>query len=445
MPLTLKTFSDFFKSVVGRFNKELPEIDPTIRESLGLASSGSAAAAGVGLQEGLRDGVEQMFWQTADGEFLERIGEYDNTVRFDAQQADGFCAVGGVLSTIVPSGTQLTANGNTYLITQDAGVQSYVDNVSLAFSGGIVTAVTDSEHSLSSSLEVTISGAGQSEYNGTYTITVLDENTFTYEITGSPVTNDTGTYTAEYALLNIESQETGQDKNLIAGSQLSIDVTDIDTIAYVGISGIVGGLDEEDIEDYRIRIGENHNITPGIATEPSLLSSAKSVPGNTRVFIIRPIEGDTGGTPGQPGYKPEINETVIYILRDNDESIIPSQAILDETKQQIINDGLWPNFIPDSRLYVLAPTLTLQDFSFASISPDTTTMRNSITNQLVGFYEDNADVGGTIFINDIYAFLSTVQDESTGQLLQSYSLTSPSTDTTAGSGEIFGRGDVTFG
>ena len=47
---------------------------------------------------------------------------------------------------------------------------------------------------------VAISGAGQPEYNGTFTITVLDANTFTYTVAGTPATPATGaTITATLA------------------------------------------------------------------------------------------------------------------------------------------------------------------------------------------------------------------------------------------------------
>lgn len=446
MPLTLKTFQDLFRSINSKFNKEIPSIDPTIKESMPRASSGSTAAAGIGLQEGLKDAQAQMFWQDANGEFLEKIGEYDGTIKFDAQPANGFCAVEGVLSTIIPADTQLTANGNTYLVLQDSGIQNYLGSVFLSYSAGIVTAVTSAIHSLSSNLTVTITNAIQTDYNGSFVITVLDENTFTYELPGVSLSSDNGDYTAVYALLNIESQETGQDKNLDAGAQLTIDVTDVDDIAYVGVDRISGGLEEEIEDDYRDRVGENHNITPSIGAPPSILASVKSIPGNTRVFIIRPVLNDSGGTPGQAGYKPEINEVVIYVLRDNDENIIPSQAILTETKNKIISDGQWPSWLPDDNLYVMAPNTIDRDFVFASITPNTSTMQNAIRSQLVSFFEDNATINGTTELKTIDAFLgNSIQDPDTGDFLTSYNLTSPSADLVDDTGEISVMGVASFG
>lgn len=445
MPIVSKKFADFFNLIIGKFLKEVPEIDATIKSSLARASSGASAVAGTGLQEGIQDAVNQSFWQTADDDFLELIGEYDKTIRFGAQTATGTAAVEGVLNTTVLQTTQLNSQGNTYTVLQDAIVQDFTDSVSLSFSGGIVTAVTSASHSLATGLNVTIANATQTEYNGTFVITVLDNETFTYEITAGVLTSDNGDYTSTYALLNLESEEAGTEVNLDSGATMSISVVDIDDTAYVTNDGITGGLEEESIEEYRERVGESHTLTPGIATIPTEIFSAKKIEGNTRVFVFRG-QSTSSGTPGTSGYVPSLGETVIYILRDNDASIIPTQAKLDETKQQILDDNIWTTLVPEENLYLLAPTLVEQDFTFSSITPNTATMQNAIRDQLVDFFRDNSEVGlptFTIELDEINTFLRQVQD-STGAILQDFTLDSPSSDLTANSGEYIDRGDVNF-
>lgn len=444
MALNLKTFTDFVRLIVGKFSAELQEIDPTIQASLARGVTVASAAEGAALQEGIKDAVDQAFIQTSDGEFLEAHAAEDGVERFDPQPATGFCSVEGVLATAVPVDTELTANGNTYRTLQASSVQQYTDGVTLDFSGGIVTAVTDAEHSLATGLEVVISGATQTEYNGTFLITVIDEVTFTYELTAGVLTTDSGQYDAEYALLNIESVETGSAQNVDSGGQLAINVVDIDTTAFAGDEGIAGGLDEEDEDAFKDRALEKRATTPGVAAPPAIRASAKEIAGNTRVFVVRPEQGVGGGTPGQAGYKPQLGETVIYVLRDDDVSIIPSQSILDETKQKIIADGNWPTFLPDENLYVIAPILAAVDFTFSLITPNTTTMQNSINEQLVSFFEDNAEIEGTIPEETYLSFLRQVQDDSTGEFLTDFTLTTPTGDIVAGSGEINTRGTVTF-
>jgi hypothetical protein len=448
MSLTLKSFKDLFSLVVGKFNKELPEIDPTIEASLGRAVSGASAIAGVGVQEGINDAVDQMFWQTADDEYLEIIGEYDKTTRYEAQKSSGFAAVEGTLGTLIAQDTPLTARGKNFIVTQDSYVITYLGNVDLSESAGIVTAETDSEHSLSTGIEVVISGAVQPEYNGTFIITVLDSETFTYEVDSSPATTDTGVYTSTYALLDLESVETGSDVNIEAGGTLKINVVDIDDTVYVGVDSIDGGIDEEEIDDYRERTGESHSLTVGISTESMIKYSAKKVAGNTRVYVLRPAVDDdgfvvTGGTRGTAGYLPNLGETVVYVLRDNDASIIPSAAKLAETKAQIIADGNWPTQTSEANLFVLAPNDEAVDFTFTSITPNTITMQNAISEQLTIFFIDNADVSQDIKLNTIESFLDQIQD-STGAFLTDYTMTAPAADQVADSGDIFVRGTVTF-
>lgn len=442
MPLSVKTFTDFFNSIIGNFNANVPEIDPTIEASFARASTGANAIAAVGLQDGIQDAVNQSFWQTADDDFLEMIGEYDNTIRLPAQNASGFAAVEGVLTTLVPQNTILTAQGNSYQTLQDANVSNYNGTITLTYNAGIVTVITDVIHTLSNNITVTIAGATQPDYNGSFIITVIDENTFTYNLSAGVLTNDTGTYSANYALLNIISVLTGQTQNLNAGAQLKINVVDINSKAYVNVNGISGGTDIEDIDDYRIRVGEAHTLTPGIATEPMLVYSAKKIAGNTRIFVIRATKTPSG-TPGVAGYMPGLGETVIYVLRDDDVSIIPTPLVLANTKQQIIDDGLWATTTTTSSLYVLAPILMTQNFEFTDVVPNTSTMQLAIEQQLLVYFRENAEVGGTNTIQDIEYFLRNVQDV-TGALLLSYTINIPAVDIVANSGEIYTLGTVSF-
>lgn len=438
-----KTFTELFRLIQGKFTKEIPGIDPTIKGSISRSVSLSSAAAGISLQEGIQDAQDQSFWQTSDDDFLELHGNYDKTFRYGPQVASGFASAPGVLGTMVSQDFIITYAGNSYIVLNDSAVQNYSQSISLSYSAGIVTAVTTADHTLASGLEVVISGATQPDYNGTFEITVLDSNTFTYELTAGALTTDNGTYSTNYALLDLESQGTGLIQNAESGAIMSFSLTDMDGVALVNSDGISGGLEQESIEDYRVRVGENHSLTPGIATPPSLVSSAKSIPGNTRVFVVRP-NGTIGGTPGSAGYKPQLGETVLYILRDNDPSIIPSSAVLTTTKDQIISDGLWPSNVPDEHLYVLAPILKTQDFAFTSITPNTVTMQNAINDQLIAFFEDNAEIEGTITLEQVNVFLRQVQDPSTGALLTAFTYTNPSGNIIAGSGEIYTVGDVTF-
>lgn len=63
---------------------------------------------------------------------------------------------------------------------------------SLGRVGSLATAITSGTNSLVSGDEVTIDGADQAEYNGDFTVTVLNNTTFTYGVGGSPLVVATG-------------------------------------------------------------------------------------------------------------------------------------------------------------------------------------------------------------------------------------------------------------
>lgn len=67
---------------------------------------------------------------------------------------------------------------------------------SLTRSGAIATATVSGGHGFTTGTFVTIAGAVQVDYNGTYSVTVTSSTTFTYTVANSPVTPATGTITA---------------------------------------------------------------------------------------------------------------------------------------------------------------------------------------------------------------------------------------------------------
>lgn len=70
--------------------------------------------------------------------------------------------------------------------------------VTLTREGAVARGETEEPHRWGSGYSIVIAGAGQSEYNGTHTITVTGETTFTFAVTGTPTTPATGTITAAY-------------------------------------------------------------------------------------------------------------------------------------------------------------------------------------------------------------------------------------------------------
>jgi len=87
--------------------------------------------------------------------------------------------------------------GTTATQITDVDYPSYhTYSVTITRSGATATVTTSVNHTLSTGMSVTIAGATQTDYNGTYTITVTGATTFTYTVANSPATPATGTITA---------------------------------------------------------------------------------------------------------------------------------------------------------------------------------------------------------------------------------------------------------
>lgn len=67
-------------------------------------------------------------------------------------------------------------------------------------SGSIATATVSDTSTMVDSSTVTIAGAGQTEYNGDFEITITSGTTFDYTVTGTPVTPATGTITVNFGI-----------------------------------------------------------------------------------------------------------------------------------------------------------------------------------------------------------------------------------------------------
>jgi len=100
----------------------------------------------------------------------------------------------GTTITVVDAVTLAVVTSARVLVTAGsaAGSMPYQKTTSITLSGSTATA-TCTAHGLVSGTKALIKGADQNEYNGVQTITVVDANTFTYTVSGTPATPATGT------------------------------------------------------------------------------------------------------------------------------------------------------------------------------------------------------------------------------------------------------------
>lgn len=91
---------------------------------------------------------------------------------------------------------QVTYNGGFITRAQiDTGGTYVVSSVAISRVGTTAT-VVDTAHGLVTEDRVLIAGATETEYNGTFAITVVDEDTYTYTVPGTPATPATGSPTS---------------------------------------------------------------------------------------------------------------------------------------------------------------------------------------------------------------------------------------------------------
>lgn len=94
------------------------------------------------------------------------------------------------------------------------------ESVSITRSGSTAT-VTHTAHNIPDGSKVLIKGANQTEYNGVFTITVINSNSYSYTITGAPATPATGTILATGVVIQGTTNESGviQDVRSWSASQ----------------------------------------------------------------------------------------------------------------------------------------------------------------------------------------------------------------------------------
>lgn len=105
-------------------------------------------------------------------------------------------------SVTIAGAAQAEYNGTFVINVTDSTHFTYqlpvspVSVTSITRATSTATVTTSAAHNLTTGNVVLISGATQTEYNGSFTITVTSSTTFTYTVSGTPATPATGTITA---------------------------------------------------------------------------------------------------------------------------------------------------------------------------------------------------------------------------------------------------------
>jgi len=377
---------------------------------------------------------KQLFIDTATNDSLDRLASFRKITRNPAVPSSGNIVFTGTASSIIPISTTLqSTDGETYLTQSETTIAANSIGVTITRVGSTATAVSAAPHNLATSVQVIISGADQTEYNGTFSIVVIDSVTFTFTVAGSPTTPATGTILAAHttAFVAIESESEGAGSNLAAGAPLTLGspISGVNTTANADFDGISGGTDEENDLDFRSRTIEkwqNPNTPFNVA---GITSQAKLISGVTRVFV-REIT-------------PSVGQVTIFFTRDNDDDgPIPSGIEVNAVKNKILE--IKPAHTDDVDVIVQSPAAITVNFTIQGINPNTTTMQDAIKANLQQLFSESTNVGSALLRNDYISTVNRTVDTITGDILQSFSINDPSGDIVVSSNELPILGTVSF-
>ena len=378
--------------------------------------------------------TRELIWSTATGAYLALWASIFKIFRLSATPAAGTIVITGTAGNSVNANTILTSSdGQQYTTLTSATIASVSTNIA-SLNGADVTAKaeTAAPHGLASGITLTISGATETEFNGSFSITVTSETEFTYTMaspytgaaTGSP------TLAADYASVGVESSDTGSATNQDAGAALSFlsPQAGIDNTGYVDFGAIGGGSDLESDADFRARLLDRTRNPVANFNDAAITAQAKQVNGVTRVYV-RDIT-------------PEIGMVTVYFTRDNDSDIIPTSSEVDTVKDKILE--IKPASTWDEDVVVVAPAALPVDFVFTSLSPDTPAMREAVEANLDALFREQTDVGVRLESDAYRSVIWSTIEPTTGDQVSEFALNTPTGDIVPVASQIPTLGSVTF-
>ncbi len=380
----------------------------------------------------LNQAIKQTFWNTSTGENLEEQASWFGVTRLAATQAEGNIAVTGVDTTSVPINTLYqTSDGLEFKVTSTTAISAQsVGLASITRSGTTATAVFDSPHNLASNVPVSFSGADQANFNqASAQIQVVDTTTVTYQVEDTGDNFATGTLLAGFTSgsVPVKSEDFGQSTNLPLDSVLSLQspIAGVNDDANVDAGEMAGGADQETDEQLRTRFLDRVQNPVANFNVAAIINQAKKINGVTRVFVFE--------------ITPDVGQVTVYFMRDNDDDPIPTAPEVAAVKTSILE--IKPANTADVDVIVEAPVPVQQIFNFGSIVPNTAAMKAAVEASLEQFFEENTQVGVDVQ-KAAYdsAIFNTV--DSSGQRLQSWTLTTPSSNILVDSNEIATLGAV---
>ena len=421
-----------YNSLANNVKSNLPNSNPWKRKSWIRAVLIGFAGLIFDFYQALLQALDAFFDDTTYGVYLKRKASIYGLTINPALKASGYISFTGTPSTIIPIDTPLVnSSGKIYKTLAQVEILNTVLSVSsLSYDNNIATVVCTTPHYLGTGMEVDISGATPSELNGLKNILVIDAFTFTYPTDTSGTGTATGTIEVEVdiAYVEVESDVEGYDNNMDSGDTLTVQssIIGLDGTAYILVSGIGGGADQESEDDFKQRyIFRKQNPVTNF-NDIAIIVEAQKITYVKRVFVQK--------------CTPAVGQVTIYFLKAENE--FPSPIEVGQVKTAI--DAIAPSNTDSADIFVDAPTPLVVDFVISGLSPYTATMKQSVINRLEAYFYNKTIPGRSISVNELISVIQTTIDIDTGDTVQSFALASPSATVTPLSNEIPILGSVAF-
>jgi len=430
------TISDLEKQAIERLKTLEPSLDATVYGSH-IVNLIRSAAYGIHPATLIAEDIyRDAFPQTASTDALD---DYHSGLvaspRIPASGATGNLCIYGSVGQTIALGTKFTFDGVEVQTTAAATVTTRTTGIDFVTTGaGIATIQCSAAHGLPIGGTVLISiDTGGDIVKGLRTITGVNETTFTISIPEQGVFGfGTGTASSDSAVVPAQTTTLGIDANILGSVQLSGTLA-----AFTDYAGMTGGADAESDTAYAARIIKLRSLLEGVFTADQVELAALRVAGNTRVWVVSPQTGVTGGTEGVAGYKPQAGQVCVYFVRDGDPDIYPSAGNIATTKQSILDYAIKPAHVDDADVFVFAPIANPISIGIAALVPDTPQMRLAIEDSLRTYITDYIGFESAFTVDQMRAVIAFTRD-ATGASPQSFTVLNSSIPSVSGTLPTFG-------
>lgn len=357
-------------------------------------------------------------------------GYIKNMTPVIASMSSGPVVFVGTVGASISIGDVVEFGGVEFETTEAGTVASVsVGLTSLTRTGETAYAVTSDSHGFGSGMTIVISGADESDWNGSYSsITVTGESAFTFDVPTTVPVSTTGTMlaSADMVSVSVQASETGDDGNLQGGVQLSTQspITGISETVYTTFDGIYGGTDDETEQEWIDRV-VNRWRNPHTPMNPAAVEAAiKSVPGNTRAWVHRIWNHDNSDY--------EEGCFTAYFVRDDDEDIFPDASAEANAKAAVME--LVSANTKEDDVFILGPEMQAISVSVTGLLPATSTMKTAVENQILSWFKSSVREGEDLEVEKLKGAIYQTYDSEAGERIESFTLYSPTVDQVVNTG-----------